>query len=64
MSIHRLPFGHVAVLVPAVLCTGAVLAFLLGVDFGPLQPFMGRWSFLILEFGGAACSGSADESGG
>ena len=46
-----------AVLVaPGCILAAAVLAFLLGVDFGPLQGFMGRWSFLILEFGGAmAC---------
>ncbi len=41
---------------PGCILAAAVLAFLLGVDFGPLQGFMGRWSFLILEFGGAmAC---------
>lgn len=35
----------------------ALLAHLLGVGFGPLDGFLSRWSFLVLEFGGAtACA--------
>ncbi len=35
----------------------ALLVHLLGVGLGPLDPFMARWSFLVLELGGAvACA--------
>ena len=35
----------------------ALVVHLLGVGLGPLDPFMARWSFLVLELGGAAaCS--------
>lgn len=35
----------------------ALLAYLLGVGFGPLDGFMARWAVLLLEFGGAtACA--------
>jgi two-component system, cell cycle response regulator len=41
---------------PLALVTVAVIAYLAGVDFGPLEQFMARWSALILEAGGAvAC---------
>jgi len=40
----------------AIVSVAVVCSFLLGADFGPVNPFMGRWSFLILEFAGAiAC---------
>ncbi len=32
----------------------ALVAYLLGVGFGPLNGFMDRWAVLLLEFGGAA----------
>ncbi len=35
----------------------ALLAHLLGIGFGPLDGFLSRWSFLVLELGGAtACA--------
>ncbi len=44
----RVPLGAVAL---------AVLAYLLGVGFGPLDDFMARWAPLVLELGGAlACA--------
>jgi diguanylate cyclase (GGDEF)-like protein len=55
MSLGRLKARQLAGLA-AIASVAVVSAFLLGVSFGPLQPFMGRWSFLILEFAGAfAC---------
>jgi len=33
----------------------AVVAYLLGVDFGPLDGFMARWAVLVLEVGAAIC---------
>lgn len=40
--------------VPLAVVAVALVAFLLGVGFGPLDPFMSRWAALILEAGGAA----------
>ena len=55
MVLRRIQARHVAGLA-AIASVGVVSAFLLGLHFGRLQPFMGRWSFLILEFAGAiAC---------
>jgi peptidoglycan/LPS O-acetylase OafA/YrhL len=31
----------------------AILLYLLGVGFGPLNPFMEQWSFSVLEVGAA-----------
>jgi diguanylate cyclase (GGDEF)-like protein len=41
---------------PLALVSAVVIVYLAGVDFGPFEPFMGRWAGLILEAGGAvAC---------
>ena len=45
-SVRRILF------LPLWLVAAALLAYLLGVGFGPLQGFMGRWAFLVLEIGG------------
>src|SRR4051812_32523591 len=55
-SLKRRRAARIALFAPLGTVALAVLAYLMGVSFGPLDDFMGRWAILIVELGGGvAC---------